>query len=114
VARLLAEPAARPRRRGPDPRRVAVAAVGVAGVIALGAALLEWAQAPSAAPTDAKEAPIVRQDPVRALAIEHGLLSDVEPAEALQLEAAAPATSEGEGGADAAPVPLGASPPTSR
>ena len=57
VARLLAEPAAHPLRRGPDPRRVAVAAVGVAGLIALGAALLEWAQTPSDVPTDAERRP---------------------------------------------------------
>ncbi len=111
VARLLAEPAAHPRRRGPDPRRVAVAAVGIAGLVALGAALLEWAQSPSASPGAAEDAPIVRQDPVRALAIEQGLLSDDEPAEALQLEAAAPAPPEGQVGADAAP--LGAAPPPS-
>jgi len=108
VARLLAEPAARPRRRGPDPRRVAVAAVGIAGLVALGAALLEWAQSPSAEPGAAEDAPIVRQDPVRALAIEQGLLSDDEPAAGLQLEATAKAPAEGE--ADAAP--LGAPPPS--
>ena len=79
VARLLAEPAARPRRRGLDPRRVAVAAVGVLGALALCAALVEWMQAPPDPSEAAEHAPILRPDPVRALAIEHGLL-DGEPA----------------------------------
>jgi hypothetical protein len=105
VARLLAEPAAHPRRRVPDPRRVAVAAVGIAGLLALGAALLEWAQAPSEAPVDPSRAPIVRPDPVRALAIEHGLLLEDEPAAALQLEAAPAAP---EAAPDAPPLGAGA------
>ena len=86
VARLLAEPAARPRRRGLDPRRVAVAAVGVLGALALGAALVEWVQAPPDPAERAEHAPILRPDPVRALAIQHGLL-DAEPAAGDTLEA---------------------------
>ena len=89
VARLLAEPAARPRRRVLDPRRVAVAAVGVLGALALCAALVEWLQAPPDPAERAEHAPILRPDPVRALAIEHGLLG-AEPAagEALPFEPA--------------------------
>jgi len=113
VARLLAEPAARPRQRRPDPRRVAVAAVGIAGLLALGAALLEWVQAPPDAAGAAEYAPILRPDPVRALAIEQGLLSEDEPAEGLQLEAAAPPPPEGEDGVAAPTAPLGAQAPAS-
>jgi len=90
VARLLAEPTVRPRRRGLDPRRVAVAAVAVAGALALGAALVEWVQAPARADGAPEDAPIVRPDPVRALAIEHGLLAPGEPTTSLQLEPAPP------------------------
>jgi hypothetical protein len=98
VARLLAEPAARPRQRGLDPRRVAVAAVGVLGALAFCAALVGWVQAPPDPSEAAEHAPILRPDPVRALAIEHGLL-DGEPAaddplEALPFEPA-PATDAG-------------------
>jgi hypothetical protein len=90
VARLLAEPAARPRRRALDPRRVAAAAVGLLGAAVLAAALVEWVQEEPAAPNDAvDDAAILRTDPVRALAIEHGLLGDepsAAPAEALPFE----------------------------
>ena len=47
VSRLLAEAVARPGRRVPDPRRLAVAAVGAAGVLALGLATFEVARAPA-------------------------------------------------------------------
>jgi transcriptional regulator with XRE-family HTH domain len=94
VARLLAEPAALAARRGLDLRRVAVAAIGVAGLIALFAALVEWAQAPAEAPGVPEYAPILRRDPVRALAIERGLLSEGESLGesqgALQFEPAPP------------------------
>jgi hypothetical protein len=99
VARLLAEPAARPRRQALDPRRVAVAAVGLLGAAALAAALVEWVQrAPAPPNAAAEETVLLRPDPVRALAIEQGLLRD-EPAggdaaEALPFEP----------GADPAPV----------
>jgi hypothetical protein len=111
VARLLAEPAARPRRRGLDPRRVAVAAVGVLGAIALCLALVEWVQAPAAPSQSAEDAPIVRPDPVRALAIEHGLLgaeaaADAEP-EPLPFE---PADAAADAGMPAAGAPPGARP----
>jgi hypothetical protein len=111
VARLLAEPAARPRRRGLDPRRVAVAAVGVLGAIALCLALVEWVQAPAAPSESAEDAPIVRPDPVRALAIEHGLLG-AEPAadaapEPLPFEPAPePAADAATGAAPGAPAAL--------
>jgi hypothetical protein len=102
VARLLAEPAARPRRRALDPRRVAVAAVGLLGAAALAAALVEWVQRTPAPPNaEAEEAAILRPDPVRALAIEHGLLGD-EPADG---EAAAALPFEP--GADPAPAEPG-------
>jgi hypothetical protein len=91
VARLLAEPAARPRRRTLDPRRVAVAAVGLLGAAALAAALVEWVQGaptpPNAGVTE--ERAILRADPVRALAIEQGLLGaepSAAPVEALPFE----------------------------
>jgi hypothetical protein len=87
VARLLAEPAARPRRSGLDPRRVAVAAVGLLGALALCAALVEWVQAPPDPSEAAADAPILRPDPVRALAVERGRL---DAGAALPLEAAAP------------------------
>jgi cytoskeletal protein RodZ len=94
VARLLAEPTARPRRRALDPRRVAVAVVGLLGAAALAAALVEWVQRTPTAPNAvAEERVLVRPDPVRALAIERGLLGDepagAEAAEALPFEPAA-------------------------
>jgi hypothetical protein len=108
VARLLAEPAARPRRRALDPRRVAVAGVGLLAAAALAAALVEWVQSEPTVPAAAAEdAPILRPDPVRALAIEHGLLGDGpalgEAVEALPFEPAvlaAPVT-----GPESAPEP---------
>jgi hypothetical protein len=95
VARLLAEPYARPHRRLPDLRRVAVAAVGVAGVLALAAAIWELARAPAGAEARGQKALLLRHDAVRALAAEHGLLS-ADPAAAgppavLLPEPAAPA-----------------------
>lgn len=80
VARLLAEPTLHPRQRGLDPRRVAVAAVGLLGALALVAAFVEWVQTPAEPRVSAEHAPIVRTDPVRALALEHGLLGG-EPEE---------------------------------
>ena len=76
VARLLAEPEARPGRRLPDLRRVAVAAVGLAGVLALGLAVWEMARARAGVETRAPAPSHVRRDAVRALAIEQGLLSE--------------------------------------
>jgi hypothetical protein len=82
VARLLAEPDARPGSRLPDDlRRVAVAAVGLAGVLALLLALWEIARAPAVSEARGPEAVLVRRDAVRALANERGLLSE-EPATA--------------------------------
>jgi hypothetical protein len=95
VARLLAEPVARPRRRWPDPRRVALVAVGLGSSIAAAAALWQWTQAPPGAAALSEEQPILRRDPVRALAIERGLLPDgpaaEEPLEALWFEPTPPA-----------------------
>jgi hypothetical protein len=79
VARLLAEPSTAARRRTLDPRRVAAAAAGLLAAVAFLAALVEWVQAPRAPSAGAAHAPILRPDPVRALAIERGLLGD-EPA----------------------------------
>jgi len=110
VARLLAEPVARPRRRWPDPRRVALVAVGLASSIAAAAALWQWIQAPPGEVARSEEAPLLRRDPVRALAIEQGLLKDgptrEEPLEALWFEPT-PAAPAADGGA-AAEGPLGA------
>jgi hypothetical protein len=78
VARLLAEPAARARRRALDPWRVAAAAAGLLALLAAGAAWLEWQKTPATAGEAAEPAPMLRPDPVRALAAEHGLL-DLEP-----------------------------------
>jgi len=107
VARLLAEPVVRAARSGVDPRRVVVAAIGVAGVVALLAAFVGWAQAPAEVTPEPAYAPILRRDPVRALAIEHGLLSEGEPLAdsqgALQLEPEAPAQ-DVEAEAEAAPA----------
>lgn len=75
VSRLLAEPAARPRPRWPDPARVAVVAVGIVAVFGLAAALWEWTQSPPGV-ARTEQAPILQRDPVRALAIEQGLLPD--------------------------------------
>jgi len=90
VARLLAEPVVRPRRRWPDPRRVALVAVGLASSIAAAAALWQWSQTPPGAAAASEAAPLLRRDPVRALAIEQGLLKDgpapEEPLEALWFE----------------------------
>jgi hypothetical protein len=79
VARLLAEPAAHPRRSAPDPRRMALVAGGAVAALVLALALVQWVHAPEAPSVPAEEAPLVRRDPVRALAIERGLLGD-EPA----------------------------------
>ncbi len=91
VARLLAEPAVPPRRRWPDPRRVAAVAGGLGVMLLLMAAIWEWSHAPQVA-TRTDAAPILRQDPVRALAIEEGLLPDgpalVEEPEPLRFEPA--------------------------
>lgn len=123
VARLLAEPAAHPRRRGLDPRRVAVAALGLLGAVALCAALVEWVNAPPAPSEVAEDAPIVRRDPVRALAIERGLLDAAsaadEAAEVLAFERAPEPEPEARAPEDAplgtprAPAPpTAAAPPT--
>ena len=80
VARLLAEPPAHARRRVLDPWRVATAAAALLALLAGGAAWLEWRKAPATVRDAAEHAPILRPDPVRALAAEHGLL-DAEPDE---------------------------------
>jgi hypothetical protein len=80
VARLLAEPAARARRRSLDPWRVAAAAAAVLALLAAGAAWLEWQRTPAPAGASAEHVPILRPAPVRALAAERGLL-DGEPDE---------------------------------
>jgi hypothetical protein len=103
VARLLAEPEVSPGSRLPDLRRVAVAAVGLAGVLALALALWEVARAPAAREAGAEAAAPVRRDAVRALAIERGLLSE-EPA-----TAGPPAILLPEPAAE--PAPDGAAPP---
>jgi hypothetical protein len=111
VARLLAEPAARTQRRWPDPRRVAMVAVGLASSLAAAAALWQWTHAAPEAVARSEGAPLLRRDPVRALAIEQGLLqggpSGEEPLEALWFE---PTPVAPEGGA-AEPDPLGAASP---
>jgi len=81
VARLLAEPDALPGSRLPDLRRIAAAAVGVAGVLALALARGEVARAPAASEARSPAAVLVRRDAVHALAVERGLLSE-EPATA--------------------------------
>jgi hypothetical protein len=81
VARMLAEQDARLASRLPDLRRVAVAAVGLAGALALALAMWEFARAPAAGERRSPETALVRRDAVRALAIERGLLSE-EPASA--------------------------------
>jgi hypothetical protein len=88
----------------------------VLGAIALCLALVEWVQAPAAPSESEEDAPIVRPDPVRALAIEHGLLG-AEPApgaapEPLSFEPAPePATAAPGAGAPAAlPPPEAAQP----
>jgi hypothetical protein len=73
---------------------VAAAGVGLLAAAALAAALVEWVQkAPAAPAAAAEDAPLRRPDPVRALAIEHGLLGTEpafgEAAEALPFEPAA-------------------------
>ena len=85
VARLLAEPVAVPRRRWPDPRRVALAATLLASTLAAVAALWQWTHAPAGAVVENEERPFLRRDPVRALAIEQGLLpSEPTPEESLE------------------------------
>jgi hypothetical protein len=83
---------------------VAGVAVGLARTIAAAAALWQWSQAPPDAAVRSEETPILRRDPVRALAIEQGLLPDgearEEPLEALWFEPTPPA--EDAGGAAAA------------
>jgi hypothetical protein len=95
VARLLAEPAALPRRRWPDPARVTVVAIALAATLALCAAIWEWNQATPGAVARAEQAPILQRDPVRALAIERGVLVDgpalEEAPEPLRFEPEAPA-----------------------
>jgi hypothetical protein len=113
VARLLAEPDAGPGRRLPDPRRVAVAAVGLAGLLALGLALFELTRATAGRPAAAGPvAAPMRRDAVRALALERGLLeAPAEGGSALLLLEPPPAPLP-EGGAsepEAGPPPLGAS-----
>lgn len=111
VARLLAEPVARPRRRWPDPRRVVLVAVGLAGSIAAAAALWQWSQTPPGAVAASAEAPLLRRDPVRALAIERGLLDEgptrEEPLEALWFE---PTPADPDPDADAAGGPPAVAP----
>jgi hypothetical protein len=110
VARLLAEPVARPRRRWPDPRRVAVVAALLASSIAAAAALWQWTQLPPGAAAENEATPLLRRDPVRALAIEQGLLNGgptrEEPVEALWFEPTPPAPAVD--AAAAAGGPLGA------
>ena len=118
VARLLAEPDARPEPRLPDLRRLAVAAVGVAGVLALALALWEVTRAPAESEPRSPVAAPVRRDAVRALAFERGLLPGepatagppalllLEPLPSLAPENGAPASD-----AASADAPLGASPP---
>jgi hypothetical protein len=76
VARLLAEPELKQRRTLPDPRRVALVAIGFAAVCAAVLAVAEWSRAP--APVEASEpvATLVRRDAIRALAVEHRLLAE--------------------------------------
>jgi hypothetical protein len=82
VARLLAEPELHRRRRLPDPRRVAVAAIGLAAACAAVLAVVELTRAPAPAPVTPTEAPLVRRDAIRALAVEHRLLAE-DPAAVL-------------------------------
>jgi Helix-turn-helix domain len=111
VARLLAEPAARPRRRALDPRRVALAGLALALLIGGVAALRDWANAPPAPGAVTAHAPIRRLDPVRALAIEQGLLSEDgdEAAGALPFAPAPRATGDGEAPEETAAAPAPAS-----
>jgi hypothetical protein len=76
VARLLAEPELKQRRRLPDPRRVALAAIGLAAGCAAVLAVLELTKAPAPAPAPQAEAVLVRRDAIRALAVEHRLLAE--------------------------------------
>ncbi|MEN8158927.1 MAG: helix-turn-helix transcriptional regulator [Myxococcota bacterium] len=82
VARLLAEPELSRRRRLPDPRRVAVAAIGLAAACAAVLAVLELTRARAPAPPAPREAPLGRRDAIRALAVEHRLLAE-DPAAVL-------------------------------
>jgi hypothetical protein len=116
VARLLDEQDAHLATRLPDLRRVAVAAVGLAGALALALALWEFARAPTAGEGRAPETVLVRRDAVRALAVERGLLSEQpagagSPAVLLLEPLPAPAAEPVEGVApDPGPdAPLGAS-----
>jgi hypothetical protein len=76
VARLLAEPELKPRRRLPDPRRVALAAIGLAAAFAAVLAVLELTSAPRPAEAPQPEVVLVRRDAIRALAVEHRLLAE--------------------------------------
>jgi hypothetical protein len=113
VARLLAEPDARPGSRLPDLRRFAVAAVGLAGVLALALALWEITRAPAEVESSGPVAAPVRRDAVRALAIERGLLTEAPatagPPALLLLE---PLLEPAAGTPEAAPddAPLGSAP----
>jgi Helix-turn-helix domain len=114
VARLLAEPATRPRRRWPDPRRVGLAALGLASTLAAAVALWQWVHAPPAERLPAVDGPVLRRDPVRALALEHGLLDEdgagADTARTLRLEAA-PEEPEAEAAPGALAEPAAPAPP---
>jgi len=82
VARLLAEPEQRRRRRLPDPRRIALVAVGLAAIGAATAAVVEFGRSRVPVATAPSEAVLVRRDAVRALAVEYRLLAE-DPAAVL-------------------------------
>jgi hypothetical protein len=114
VARLLAEPPARQHRRWPDPRRVGLAALGLASTLAAAAALWQWLHAPPAERTPAADGPVLRRDPVRALALERGLLREdgagEDTAHSLRLEAV-PEAREAEAAPEALAEPAVPAPP---
>jgi hypothetical protein len=74
VARLLAEPDARPGSRLPEVRALVAAVIGFVGAVALAVAAWQLATAPSA--DESEGPPLVRRDAVRALAVEEGLLPE--------------------------------------
>jgi hypothetical protein len=108
VARLLAEPAMRPGRSGPDVRRLALLGLAVALAAALLVGAFGLLRSLLGRGVGAEVAPIVRHDPVRALAIEHGLLSG-DPAGGDASEALPPPPppplGAGAAEAEAAPAP---------